>query len=449
MSKKILLSESEMPTRWFNLMPHLPKPLDPPLHPGTHQVITPNDMAAIFPMNLIEQEMCGDPWVDIPEEILKVLSMWRPTPLVRADRLEAYLGTPAKIFYKNESVSPAGSHKPNTAVAQAYYNKVAGVKRLVTETGAGQWGSALSFATNLFGLGCRVFMVKCSFYQKPYRKSLMRLWGGEVFPSPTDMTNAGRAMLARDPDTPGSLGCAIAEAVEEAALSSDANYSLGSVLNHVCLHQSVIGLEAKKQLESVGLKADVVIGCAGGGSNFAGIAFPFIPEKLGGRDMKIIGVEPAACPTMTKGPFRYDFGDTAKSTPLLKMHTLGHDFVPAGIHAGGLRYHGMAPLVSAGIAQGIIQPENRHQLECFEAAVLFARTEGIVPAPETSHAIRVAIDEALACKKTKQSKVIVFNFSGHGHFDMSAYDAYFDGKLQDYEFPMEEMKKALAAVPVI
>jgi len=449
MAKKIILNEKDLPTKWFNLIPHLPGPLPPPLHPGTRQPAGPDDLAAIFPMNLIEQEMCPDSWVPIPEELLKVYSIWRPTPLVRADRLEQFLGTPAKIFYKNEMVSPPGSHKPNTAVAQAYFNKVAGVKRLTTETGAGQWGSALSFATHIFGLGCRVYMVKCSFYQKPYRKSLMRLWGGEVFPSPTDMTNAGRQILAKDPDTPGSLGMAISEAVEEAATNSDCNYSLGSVLNHVCLHQSIIGLETQKQFESIGLKPDVVIGCAGGGSNFAGLAFPFVKEKIDGRDIKIIAVEPAACPTMTKGPYRYDFGDTAGTTPLMKMHTLGHDFVPAGIHAGGLRYHGMAPLVSAGIKHNLIEPQAKHQLECFEASVTFARTEGFVPAPETSHAIRAAIVEALECKKTGQEKVIVFNFSGHGHFDMSAYDDFFDGKLHDYDYPKEKIDAALASVPQV
>jgi tryptophan synthase beta chain len=378
-----------------------------------------------------------------------VLSIWRPTPLVRAERLEQYLETPAKIFYKNESVSPAGSHKPNTAVAQTYYNMKAGIKKIATETGAGQWGSALSFATNLFGLGCQVFMVKCSFYQKPYRKSLMKVWGGEVFPSPTDMTQAGRAILEQDPDSPGSLGIAISEAIEIAASNNDTNYSLGSVLNHVCLHQSVVGLEAKKQLDSVGMKPDIVIGCAGGGSNFAGLAFPFVKDKIDGENIKIETVEPEACPTLTRGPYAYDFGDTAQTTPLMKMHTLGHDFVPVGIHAGGLRYHGMAPLVSAAVKHGLVEPQARHQLECFEAAVTFARTEGHVPAPETSHAIRLAIDEALECKKTGEEKVILFNYSGHGHFDMSAYDDYFAGKLQDYDYPEEKVNQALSNVPQV
>jgi len=449
MSKKIFLSESEMPTKWYNLTPNLPSPLPPPLNPATKEPIGPEALAAIFPMALIEQEVSAESWIPIPEEIQKVLAMWRPTPLVRAERLERYLETPAKIFFKNESVSPPGSHKPNTAVAQAYYNKQAGIKRITTETGAGQWGSALSFATNLFGLGCRVYMVKVSFYQKPYRKSMMRLWGAECYPSPTDMTNAGRRILESDPESPGSLGIAISEAVEEAAINKDTNYSLGSVLNHVILHQSVVGLETKKQLESVGLKPDILIGCAGGGSNFAGFAFPFMPEKMGGRKIQIIAVEPTACPTMTKGPYAYDFGDTAQTTPLLKMHTLGHDFVPAGIHAGGLRYHGMAPLVSAAIEQGLVEPRALHQLECFEAARIFSLTEGHIPAPETSHAIRTAIDEALKCKETKEEKVIVFNYSGHGHFDMSAYDAYLDGKLHDYEYPKEKIEAALAAVPKV
>ncbi len=450
MERKILLSEKEMPKQWYNLQADLPSPLSPPLNPGTGQPIGPEALAPIFPMSLIGQEVSLERWIDIPEEILDALSIWRPTPLVRAVDLEKAIGTPAKIYYKNESVSPPGSHKPNTAIAQAYYNKQEGVSRLTTETGAGQWGSALSFACNRFGLKCRVYMVRVSYDQKPYRKSMINTWGAEIFPSPSDQTNTGRKYLKEMPDTPGSLGIAISEAVEDAAIHDDTKYALGSVLNHVLLHQTIIGLETKKQLEKVGDYPDVIIGCAGGGSNFAGFSFPFLADKATGKkNPSVIAVEPTACPTMTRGMYAYDFGDTAQTTPLLKMHTLGHDFIPPGIHAGGLRYHGMAPLVSAGIAQGLIEPRAVQQLACFKAAVQFARTEGIIPAPETSHAILVTINEALKCKESGEKKVIVFNFSGHGHFDMSAYDAYFGGKLRDYEYPEEKIKASMAKIPKV
>ncbi|MHC4198630.1 MAG: TrpB-like pyridoxal phosphate-dependent enzyme [Planctomycetota bacterium] len=446
-SQRIVLPADELPKQWYNVLADVPDAATPPLHPGTKQPVGPDDLAPLFPMALIGQEVSQEKWIDIPEEILDVLSLWRPTPLHRANRLEEALGTPAHIFYKNESVSPPGSHKPNTAVAQAYYNKQEGVKRIATETGAGQWGSALSFGCNLFGIECMVYMVRVSFDQKPYRKNLMETWGAKVIPSPSDQTNAGRKILEEMPDTPGSLGIAISEAIEDAATREDTKYSLGSVLNHVLLHQSVVGLETKKQLEMAGEAPDVLIGCVGGGSNFAGFALPFIPEKLGGKDIRFVAVEPESCPTMTRGEYRYDFGDTAGTTPLLKMHTLGHTFVPPKIHAGGLRYHGMAPLLSALIEKKLVDTERRHQIACFEAAVQFARTEGIVPAPETSHAVRVAIDEAIKCKETGEPKVIAFNLSGHGHFDMSAFDAYFAKSLEDYAYPEEAIKEAMKKVP--
>ena len=449
MAKKIMLSESDLPKQWYNIAADLPGPPPPPLSPATWEPIGPDALAPIFPMGLIEQEMSQQKWIDIPEEILDVLLMWRPTPLVRADQLEKALGTPAKIYYKNEGVSPPGSHKPNTAVAKAYYNMKEGVKRLTTETGAGQWGSALSFACNCFGLACTVYMVRISYEQKPYRKSMIHTWGAEIFPSPTDRTNAGRAILKKDPDCPGSLGIAIGEAVEDAATHDDAKYALGSVLNHVLLHQTVIGLEAKKQFEKLGEYPDILVGCTGGGSNFSGFAFPFIGNKLqGGKDIQVICAEPQACPTLTRGPYAYDFGDTAQTTPLLKMHTLGHDFIPPGIHAGGLRYHGMAPMVCLLVDQKLLEARALPQVPVFEAAVQFARTEGIIPAPEAAHAIRVVIDEALKCKETGEKKIIAFNMSGHGHFDMGAYDAYFANKLQDYEYPEEKIKESLAALPV-
>jgi len=444
----INLSPSELPEAWYNIQPDLPTPLAPPLNPKTGEPIKPEELAAIFPMELIKQEVSQERWIEIPDAVRDVYKLWRPTPLRRAMNLEKALGTPARIYYKDESVSPPGSHKPNTAVAQAYYNKEAGIKRLATETGAGQWGSALSFACKLVGLKCTVYMVKVSYYQKPFRKSLMHIWGGEVYPSPSDRTQSGRGMLAQNPDTNGSLGMAISEAVEDAATHDDTNYSLGSVLNHVLLHQTVLGLETKKQLQLAGEKPDVLIGCVGGGSNFGGFCFPFVPDKLSGKlDYEIIGVEPTSCPTLTKGLYRYDFGDTVGLTPLLLMHTLGHTFEPPGIHAGGLRYHGDSPLLSLLVDKKVIKAVAYPQNPCFEAAVLFANTEGTVPAPETSHAIKAAIDEALKCKETGEEKCIVFNFSGHGHFDLNSYDAYLEGKLENYEYPEEKIRAALEQLP--
>ncbi len=446
--KKIMLSENDIPKQWYNINPDLPKPLDPPLHPQTGKPLGPDDLSVLFPMELIMQEVSMDRFIDIPKELLEVYRIWRPTPLVRADRLEKLLDTPAKIFYKNESVSPPGSHKPNTAVAQAYFNKKEGNTRLTTETGAGQWGSALAFATNLFGLELTVYMVKVSYNQKPYRKTMMRMWGAEVFPSPTDKTDAGRAILAKDPDSPGSLGIAISEAVEDAVKSGGTTkYSLGSVLNHVILHQTVVGLETKKQLEMAGVSPDILVGCIGGGSNFAGFSFPFVPDKLKGQDIRIIAVEPEACPSVTKGPYAYDYGDTAKMAPIAKMYTLGHDFVPAGIHAGGLRYHGMAPQVSLLAHEKVIEAVAIPQTRAFEAGIMFAKTEGIIPAPETTHAISVAIDEAVKCRETGEKKVIVFNFSGHGHLDLAAFEDYLDGKIVDYAYPEGKVKESLANLP--
>jgi len=446
---KLYLTNDDMPRQWYNVAADIKQWLTPPLDPANGKPMDPSKLAAIFPENLIEQEMSVDRWIDIPEEVLEALAVYRPSPLVRARRLEKLLCTPARIFYKNESVSPAGSHKPNTAIAQAYYNKVAGVRRLTTETGAGQWGSALAYATNHFGLECTVYMVRKSFEQKPFRKSMMNMFGAEVIPSPSDKTKAGRDILARMPDTPGSLGIAISEAVEDAIAHDDAKYSLGSVLNHVLLHQTVTGLEAKKQMALGGVKPDVLIGCCGGGSNFAGLVFPFVPDRLEGKKIRMVAVEPAACPTMTKGVFAYDYGDTGKLTPLLKMYTLGHDFIPPGIHAGGLRYHGMAPLVSILIDQGLVEPVSRPQLACFEAAIMFAKTEGIIPAPESSHAIRVAIDEALRAKEEGQAKDITFLLSGHGHLDLAAYDDYFAGKLHDYDYPEDAIAASMKGLPKV
>lgn len=446
---RIQLSEKEMPRQWYNIQADLLKPLAPPLNPGTGKPIGPADLAPIFPMGLIEQEVSQKRWIDIPEEVLRIYQLWRPTPLCRAKRLEVALKTPARIYYKNESVSPAGSHKPNTAVAQAYYNKKEGVKRLATETGAGQWGSALSFGCNLFGMDCQVYMVNVSYQQKPYRRILMETWGGKVVPSPSNLTEAGRRILAKDPNSPGSLGIAISEAVEDAAKREDTKYALGSVLNHVLLHQTIVGLETKMQLEKIGVEPDILIGCVGGGSNFAGFCFPFFPEKKKGKPIRLIAVEPTACPTLTKGPCRYDFGDTAQTTPLLMMHTLGHNFIPPGIHAGGLRYHGVAPLISHLAEGGFVEAVAYLQNPVFEAGVLFARTEGILPAPETSHAIRAAIDEAIRCREQKEEKVIVFNFSGHGHFDLASYDAYLNRKLEDYAYPEEKIKEALKDLPQV
>ena len=440
---KILLSEREMPQAWYNINPDLPAPLQPPLNPGTGEPLGPADLAPIFPMALIEQEMSMERWIDIPDEVMDVLKLWRPSPLHRAVRLEAHLDTPARIYYKNESLSPPGSHKPNTAVAQAYYNKAEGVERITTETGAGQWGSALSFACQIFDIECKVFMVRVSFEQKPYRRLLMQVWGAECFASPTDHTEAGRAILEADPDTPGSLGIAISEAVEEAAKNESTKYSLGSVLNHVLLHQSVTGLEMKKQFEIADDYPDVIVGCVGGGSNFAGFTFPYLKEKIDGeREIDIIGVEPTACPTLTRGYFNYDFGDTAEMTPLLKMFTLGHKFVPAPIHAGGLRYHGAAPQLSLLVNEGVVEARAVPQNSVFEAAMMFARTEGHLPAPETAHAISAAIDEAVKCKETGEEKCIVIGYSGHGHFDLTAYENYLTGNLVDYAMPQEDIDAA-------
>ena len=428
--RKILLDENEMPKYWYNILPDLPEPLPPPLHPVTKEPVKPEDLKPIFPKALIEQEMSNERWIKIPEEVRDVYALWRPTPLIRAVRLEKALKTPARIYFKYEGVSPPGSHKPNTAVAQAYYNAKEGIERLTTETGAGQWGSALCFATKLFDLKCTVYMVKVSYYQKPYRRVLMETWGGEVIPSPSERTEVGRKVLEKDPDNPGSLGIAISEAIEDAVKHENTNYSLGSVLNHVLLHQTIIGLEAKKQLESIGEKPDIIVGCVGGGSNFAGLCYPFIKDAQ--KDgIKIIAVEPSACPTLTKGEYKYDYGDTAGLTPMLKMFTLGHDFIPPPIHAGGLRYHGDAPTLCLLVKHGIIEARAVRQMPTFEAGVLFARTEGIVPAPETNHAIRVVIDEAIKAREEGEEKVILFNFSGHGLLDLKAYDDFLHGKLMD------------------
>jgi len=440
---KVLLNEKDIPRQWYNLAADLPTPLLPPLGPDG-KPISPDMLAPVFPMNLIEQEVSSKRWIDIPEDVLDILYRWRPAPLRRAVYLERFLGTPARIYYKDESTSPPGSHKPNTAVPQAWYNKQFGIKRLTTETGAGQWGSALAFACKLIGLECKVFMVRISFDQKPFRKTMMQVWDAKCIASPSNETNAGRKVLKEMPDTPGSLGIAISEAIEAAVTdpTGQTRYALGSVLNHVLLHQTIIGLEAKKQLKMVGEKLpDVVIACAGGGSNFAGLSFPFVADKINGANIKIIPVEPTACPTMTRGPFAYDFGDTACTTPLLAMHTLGHAFIPPPIHAGGLRYHGMAPLVCQGIVEGLLEPRAYHQLVSYEAALVWARTEGFIPAPETSQAIAAVIDEAKKAKEEGKEKVILFNYSGHGLMDLSGYDAYLSGKLTDYELPEAELKK--------
>lgn len=428
--KKILLDEDEIPKKWYNILPDLPEQLPPPLHPATQEPVKPEDLEPIFPKGLIEQEMSGERWIRIPEEVREIYRIYRPTPLIRAERLEKALKTPARIYFKYEGASPPGSHKPNTAVAQAYYNAREGVERLTTETGAGQWGSALCFATKLFDMACTVYMVRVSYMQKPYRRVMMETWGGEVIPSPSERTEVGRKILAENPDTPGSLGIAISEAIEDAAKNENTKYSLGSVLNHVMLHQTVIGLETKAQLEKAGEKPDVLIGCVGGGSNFAGLSFPFVKEAENG-DLEIIAVEPAACPTLTSGEYKYDYGDVAGLTPLLKMYTLGHEFIPPPIHAGGLRYHGDAPTLCMLVKHGIIKARAVKQLPTFEAGLLFARTEGIIPAPETNHAIRAAIDEAIKARESNEEKVIVFGFSGHGLLDLQAYDDYLAGKLVD------------------
>jgi tryptophan synthase beta chain len=448
---KILLDENEIPEKWYNINADLPKPLDPPLHPATLKPVGPQDLAPIFPMELIKQEVSADRYINIPEEVRDVYRLWRPSPLYRARRLEKALDTPAKIYYKWEGVSPPGSHKPNTAIAQAYYNMKEGVERLTTETGAGQWGSALAFGTSIFGLECMIYMVKCSYEQKPYRRILMETWGAKVVPSPSKLTDSGKAILEKDPECTGSLGIAISEAVEDAVKHENTKYSLGSVLNHVILHQTVVGLEAKEQLKKVDVYPDMVVGCVGGGSNFSGFAFPFVMDKLQGRkkDLDVVAVEPTACPTLTKGVYAYDYGDTAKMAPAVKMFTLGHDFVPPPIHAGGLRYHGDAPQLCLLVKEGVIRAEAYHQNPVFDAAKLFAETEGFVVAPETAHAVKSVIDAAKACKKTGEEKVIVFNNSGHGHFDLAAYDAYLQGKLVDYEYPEDLIKQSLEKLPKV
>jgi len=447
---KYLLDESDIPTSWYNVIADLPEPLPPVLHPGTGQPIGPDDLAPLFPMSLIQQEVSGEREIAIPDPVRDVYRMWRPTPLYRARRLEKVLDTPAKIYYKYEGTSPSGSHKPNTAVAQAFYNKEAGVKRITTETGAGQWGSALSFSGALFGIPIKVFMVRVSYEQKPYRKALMQSYGAECVPSPSEETEAGRAILAKDPNTTGSLGIAISEAVELAAKDEGTKYSLGSVLNHVLLHQTVIGQEAFKQLEQAGDDPDILVGCTGGGSNFAGLVFPFLGQQLrGGKKRRIVACEPSACPTLTRGTYAYDFGDTGHLTPLVKMHTLGSSFVPPGFHAGGLRYHGMAPLISHIQELGLIEPRAFHQTECFQAGITFAHAEGILPAPEANHAVKGAIDEALRCKEEGVGRTILFNLCGHGHFDMAAYSEYFSGKLEDRHYDQAALDRALAELPQV
>jgi tryptophan synthase beta chain len=447
---KFLLDESELPRRWYNIAPDMPTAPQPVLHPGTGEPVGPDDLAPLFPMELIGQEVSQEPEVAIPDEVLDLYSLWRPTPLYRARRLEEAIGTGSRIFYKYEGVSPAGSHKPNTAVAQAFYNKQEGRTRLATETGAGQWGSALSFACRLIGLECKVYMVRVSYEQKPARRSMIKAWGADVVPSPSEETEAGRAILAEHPDSPGSLGIAISEAVEDAAQREDTAYSLGSVLNHVLLHQTVIGQESIEQMELAGEEPDVIIGCAGGGSNFAGLTFPWLGRTFrGGKSYKVIAAEPEAAPSLTRGVYAYDFGDTAKTTPLVKMHTLGADFIPEPIHAGGLRYHGMAPLVSHLKEIGAIEARSVHQLACFAAGVQFARAEGILPAPEPTHALKVAVDEALDAKAAGEERVILFNLCGHGHFDLSAYEKYLAGTLEDYEYPDEAVRKALESLPTV
>lgn len=447
---KILLTENEMPTHWYNIQADMPNPIKPPLNPKTGQPAGPGDLSVIFPMELLKQEMSSERWIEIPEEVRELYRLWRPSPLCRARRLEKALDTPARIYYKYEGVSPAGSHKLNTAIPQAYYNKKAGIKRLATETGAGQWGSALAMACNFFGLECTVYMVKVSYQQKPYRRSMMQLFGASVIPSPSDKTEAGRNILAQDPDSLGSLGVAISEAVEDAVKHSDTNYALGSVLNHVVLHQTIIGLEAKKQMEKAGYYPDVIIACSGGGSNFGGIAMPFVYDKIKeNKKTRIMAVEPTACPSLTRGKFAYDFGDVAKLTPMMMMYTVGHDFMPPGIHAGGLRYHGASPLQSQLLHDGLIEAKAYDQRAVFDAAKLFAQNEGIVPAPESSHAIRAAIDEALMAREAGESKTILFNLSGHGYFDMGAYDAYLSGQLQDSSLSEDALAKALEALPKV
>jgi len=448
---KFILDEKDMPTKWYNILPDLPEPLPPVLHPGTKQPITPDDLAPLFPMSLIMQEFSPESYIEIPEEVQDIYRTWRPTTLHRAHRLEKALDTPAKIFYKYEGTSQAGSHKPNTAVAQAYYNKQDGIKRIATETGAGQWGSALAMGCMFFGIELKVYMVRISYDQKPYRRILMETWGAKCVPSPSPDTKAGRDMLAKDPDCTGSLGLAISEAVEDAATREDTHYSLGSVLNHVLLHQTIIGEETIKQMEMAGEYPDIIVGCVGGGSNFAGQFLPWMRDKISGKkpDLRIICVEPEANPTLTRGPYTYDFGDVAGLTPLLKMYTLGHNFIPSPIHAGGLRYHGMSPIICHLHKLGLVEAVAVPQVATFEAGVQFARTEGIISAPEPCHNIRVAIDEALKCKEAGESKVILINHSGHGHFDLAAYDEYLSGRMTNYALPEDKLKEALSELPQV
>jgi len=440
--RRYLLPADAIPRRWYNIAADLPSLPPPPLHPGTGEPVGPDDLAPIFPMSLILQEVSQDRWIDIPDPVLDVYALWRPTPLYRALNWERELGTSCRIFYKYEGVSPAGSHKPNTSVPQAYYNAEAGVTRVATETGAGQWGSSLAFACSLFGLECKVYMVRTSYDSKPYRRSMMETWGATCVPSPSQDTNAGRRILEEKPDSTGSLGIAISEAVEDAATRDDTKYSLGSVLNHVLLHQTVVGQEAQEQMEMAGGQPDVVIACVGGGSNFGGIAFPFLADKIAGRDVTVIAAEPAACPSLTRGHYAYDFGDTAKMAPLLPMHSLGHGFIPPAIHSGGLRYHGMAPLVSHLVQTGLVEARAYHQTECFREAVRFARCEGIIPGPEPTHAMRAVVEEVERAREEGVAKTILFNLSGHGHFDMTAYDDYLSGRMQDFELPQEELDRA-------
>ncbi len=449
MPTKYLLTEDQIPRHWYNILADLKSPPAPVLHPATKKPVTPQDLAPLFPMAIIEQEMSGQREVAIPEDVRHAYALWRPSPLYRAERLEKAIGTRSHVYYKYEGVSPAGSHKPNTAIAQAYYNRKEGVRRLATETGAGQWGSSLAFAGQLFGLEVTVYMVRISYEQKPYRRSMMRTWGAEVFPSPTDRTNAGRSILAKDPRSNGSLGIAISEAVEDAATHDDTKYSLGSVLNHVCMHQTVIGLEAQQQMKLAGEYPDVVVACHGGGSNFSGIALPFARDKINGKKVRLLAAEPTSCPTLTKGKYTFDYGDTVGMTPIVKMHTLGHDFMPPGIHAGGLRYHGAAPLVSKLVHEKIVDAVAYGQIACFEAAVTFARAEGIIAAPESSHAIKAAIEEAKRADAEGVSRVILFNLSGHGYLDLAAYDAHFAGTLADYEYPAEAVEAAKKNLPKI
>jgi tryptophan synthase beta chain len=446
MATKIVLTDDEIPKQWYNIQADMPNPMQPPLHPATKEPIGPDALEAILPMNLIEQEVSQDRWIDIPEGVLEKLLLWRPSPLYRAYGFEKALDAPVKIYYKNEGVSPAGSHKPNTAIPQAYYNKEAGTKRLTTETGAGQWGSALSFACSLYGLECKIYMVRISFDQKPFRKMMMAVWGGICVPRPSEETAFGRKILAESPDTPGSLGIAISEVIEEAVSTENTKYSLGSVLNHVLLHQTIIGQEAQKQMEKAGDYPDVVIGCVGGGSNFAGLAFPYIRDKIHGKEIKVIGAEPTACPTLTRAEFAYDFGDTAGMTPLMLMHSLGHTFVPAPIRAGGLRYHGVAPLISQLVVDGLVEPRAYNQLESYEAAVTWARSEGFISAPETSHALAAVVEEARLAKEEGKEKVILLNWSGHGLMDLVGYDKYFNGELTNYALPDADLAKFAQAM---